>query len=164
MLSRYQGAIFAALIAVSACETYAQPIPETAAPEEASTDIMTRISSEDFETTRDRLQNAIESRGLTIFATVDHAAGAENAGLSLPPSTLFIFGNPQGGTPLMQANPALGLDLPLKALVYEEDGDVKVLTTDIRAVTGRAGVTEPAPVIENVTVALAAIAAEAAGS
>ncbi|MEO1405405.1 MAG: DUF302 domain-containing protein [Pseudomonadota bacterium] len=164
MLSRYQGAIMTALIALSACQTYAQPEPQPAQVEETKTDAMTTISSNDFRTTRDRIKTAIESRGLTIFAVVDHAAGAEKAGLTLAPSTLFIFGNPQGGTPLMQANPALGLDLPLKALVYKDGGDVKILTTDIRAVTGRAGVTEPAPVIEKVTGALAAIAAEAAGS
>ncbi|MEO0882124.1 MAG: DUF302 domain-containing protein [Pseudomonadota bacterium] len=164
MLSRYQGAIMTALFAFSACQTYAQSELQPAPVEEAVQESMTTISSNDFATTKDKLQSAIESRGLTIFAVVDHAAGAEKAGLSLPPSTLFIFGNPQGGTPLMQANPTLGLDLPLKALVYEDGGEVKVLTTDIRAVTARAGVAEPAAVIDKVSGALAAIAADATTS
>jgi len=146
----------------AACETY--PHSEAIAQEASAPASTALTSSSDFATTNERLKSAIESRGLNVFAIVDHAAGAESAGLSLAPSTLYIFGNPRGGTPLMQANPALGLDLPLKALVFEEDGQVKVLTTDIRDVTSRAGVTEPAAVVDRVSGALAAIASEAAGS
>ncbi|MEL7480484.1 MAG: DUF302 domain-containing protein [Pseudomonadota bacterium] len=123
-----------------------------------------KTSNYPFDETVSRLQSSIESRGLTIFAKVDHAAGAEAAGLTLAPSTLFIFGNPQAGTPLMQAAPELGLDLPLKALVYEEAGTVNVLTSDINAITARAGVSNPAPVIERIGTVLKTLAGEATGT
>ena len=70
--------------------------------------------------TMDRLEAAVKTKGLTVFARVDHAAGAAAAGLPLRPTELLIFGNARGGTPLMQADQAVGIDLPLKALVYED--------------------------------------------
>ena len=70
--------------------------------------------------TMDRLEKAIKDRGLTVFARVDHAGGARAAGLSLGPTELIIFGNARGGTPLMQAAQEAGIDLPLKALVYQD--------------------------------------------
>lgn len=70
--------------------------------------------------TMDRLETAIRDRGLTVFARIDHAAGARQAGLTLRPTELIIFGNARGGTPLMQAGQEAGIDLPLKALVYQD--------------------------------------------
>jgi len=70
--------------------------------------------------TMDRLVAEIEAKGLTVFARIDHAAGAKEAGLALLPTELVIFGNAKGGTPLMQANQAIGIDLPLKALVWQD--------------------------------------------
>jgi uncharacterized protein (DUF302 family) len=70
--------------------------------------------------TMDRLDAAVRAKGLTVFARIDHAAGAAEAGLPLRPTELLVFGNAKGGTPLMQANQAIGIDLPLKALVYED--------------------------------------------
>jgi uncharacterized protein (DUF302 family) len=70
--------------------------------------------------TMDRLEAAVKAKGLTVFARVDHAAGAAAVGLPLRPTELLIFGNARGGTPLMQADQAVGIDLPLKALVYED--------------------------------------------
>ena len=61
------------------------------------------------------------SRGLFIFATIDHAEAAKQAGLEMRPASVVIFGNPKGGTPLMQMAPTLAIDLPLKALVWEDD-------------------------------------------
>jgi len=78
--------------------------------------------------TIDRLLSALNKRRLTIFARVDHAAGAASAGLPLRPTELVIFGNPQGGTTLMQDQQAAGIDLPLKALVWE-DSDGKTWLT-----------------------------------
>ncbi|WP_292451103.1 DUF302 domain-containing protein [Methylibium sp.] len=69
-----------------------------------------------------RLEKAIEARGLTMVAKVDHAAAAAKAGMKLPPTVLLIFGNPKGGTPLMQAAPSMGIDLPMKALVWQDAG------------------------------------------
>lgn len=70
--------------------------------------------------TMNRLAAAVTRRGLTIFARVDHAAGAAEAGLSLGPTAVLVFGNAKGGTPLMQANQTIGIDLPLKALVWQD--------------------------------------------
>ena len=75
--------------------------------------------------TMDRLEAAIKDKGLAVFARIDHAEGAKTAGLSLRPTELIIFGNAKGGTPLMQAGQEVGIDLPLKALVYQ-DADGKV--------------------------------------
>ncbi|HYL33860.1 MAG TPA: DUF302 domain-containing protein, partial [Stellaceae bacterium] len=75
--------------------------------------------------TLDRLLAALAARKLTIFARVDHAAGAASVGLTLRPTEVVIFGNPQGGTALMQDQQTAGIDLPLKALVWQ-DADGKV--------------------------------------
>jgi uncharacterized protein (DUF302 family) len=70
--------------------------------------------------TMDRLVAEIKAKGLTVFARIDHAAGAKEVGLPLRPTELLIFGNAKGGTPLMQSNQEIGLDLPLKALVWQD--------------------------------------------
>ncbi len=70
--------------------------------------------------TLDRLLKVIRSRGLTHFASIDHAAGAAAVGLSLRPATVVIFGNARAGTPLMSAVPLLALELPLRVLVWED--------------------------------------------
>jgi uncharacterized protein (DUF302 family) len=70
--------------------------------------------------TMDRLEAEVKAKGLTVFARVDHAAGAAAVGMQLRPTELLIFGNARGGTPLMQASQVAGIDLPLKALVYED--------------------------------------------
>lgn len=72
--------------------------------------------------TMDRLESEVKAKGLTVFARVDHAAGAQAVGLKLRPTELLIFGNATGGTPLMAADQRIGIDLPLKALVYQDDG------------------------------------------
>lgn len=77
-------------------------------------------SSLSFQETLDRLEAAIEKAGMTVFARIDHAAGAKAVGLSMLPATVLIYGQARGGTPLMQANPATALDLPLRALVRED--------------------------------------------
>src|SRR6266446_9409524 len=70
--------------------------------------------------TMDRLQAEIRAQGMTVFARIDHAAGAAEVVLTLAPTELIIFGNARGGTPLMQASQTAGIDLPLKALVWED--------------------------------------------
>ena len=70
--------------------------------------------------TIDRLEAEIRAKGMTVFARIDHAAGAAAAGLPLRPTELLIFGNAKGGTPLMQSNQTIGIDLPLKALVWQD--------------------------------------------
>ena len=68
----------------------------------------------------DKLVHLVESKGLTVFCRVDHAAGAATAGMQLRPTTVVIFGNAKGGTPLMQAAQTIGIDLPLKVLAWED--------------------------------------------
>src|SRR5258708_20133713 len=70
--------------------------------------------------TMNRLEAAVKAKGLTVFARIDHAAGAAEVGLPLRPTELLIFGNAKGGTPLMQAAQTIGIDLPLKALVWQD--------------------------------------------
>ena len=74
--------------------------------------------------TMDRLVAEIKAKGLTVFARIDHAAGAKEVGLPLRPTELVIFGNAKGGTPLMQSNQEVGIDLPLKALVWQDATNV----------------------------------------
>jgi uncharacterized protein (DUF302 family) len=70
--------------------------------------------------TMDRLEAEIRARGIVVFARVDHSAGAAQVGLSLRPTEVLIFGNAKAGTPLMQAEQTIGIDLPLKALVWQD--------------------------------------------
>ena len=91
----------------------------------AADGLTTLKSSRGPKETMDRLVAEVEAKGLTVFARIDHAAGAKEAGLELRPTELVIFGNAKGGTPLMQANQAIGIDLPLKALVWQDaSGDI----------------------------------------
>jgi uncharacterized protein (DUF302 family) len=78
----------------------------------------------------DRLEAEIRARGMDVFARIDHAAGAAEAGLALAPIELIIFGNARAGTPLMQADPTMGIDLPLKALVWQNASGKTWITYD----------------------------------
>jgi uncharacterized protein (DUF302 family) len=86
----------------------------------AADGLITLRSSNGPKETMDRLEAEVKGKGLTVFARVDHAAGAAQVGLPLRPTELLIFGNARGGTPLMQANQTIGIDLPLKALVWQD--------------------------------------------
>ena len=68
-----------------------------------------------------RLQTILKEKGMTVFALVDHSGEAEKAGLTMRPTQLLIFGSPKGGTPLMVAAPRLAIDLPLKALAWQDE-------------------------------------------
>ena len=81
--------------------------------------------------TVDRLEASLKGKGVTVFARIDHAAGAAAVGMPLRPTELLIFGNPSAGTPLMQADQTTGIDLPLKALVWEDaSGSVWIAYND----------------------------------
>jgi uncharacterized protein (DUF302 family) len=86
----------------------------------AAQGLTTIASSLGTKQTMDRLEAEVKAKGLTVFARVDHSGGAAAVGMPLRPTELLVFGNARGGTPLMQANQAVGIDLPLKALVYED--------------------------------------------
>ncbi|EGK10068.1 DUF302 domain-containing protein [Psychrobacter sanguinis] len=93
-----------------------------------------------FNETVTRLENAITSKNMTVFSKIDHAAAAQQAGLSMQPATLLIFGNPKAGTPLMQKDPSFALQLPLKVLVTEVDGRVLVMFNTTEALIENSGI------------------------
>ena len=86
----------------------------------AADGLTTIRSSHGPKDTMNMLEAEVKARGMTVFARIDHAAGAEAAGLPLRPTELLIFGNAKGGTPLMQSVQTIGIDLPLKALVWQD--------------------------------------------
>ena len=90
--------------------------------------LFTLPSAFSVDDTISRFEAALQAKGIRLFAKIDHAAGAVEAGLTLRPTFLLIFGNARAGTPLMQLNQRIGIDLPLKALVWQ-DADHKVWLT-----------------------------------
>lgn len=89
-------------------------------PELLSNGMVHLRSSHSVEETRKRLESTLATRGIPILAHIDHSAGAADAGLVMPAADLYIFGNARAGTPLMLAAPTLALDLPLKALIWQD--------------------------------------------
>jgi len=114
--------------------------------------------------TMNRLEAELRARGISIFARIDHAAGAREAGLELRPTEVIIFGNARGGTPLMQLNQTVGIDLPLKALVWKDGGDQTWISYNEPSwIAQRHGLTKVDPVISKMT-ALLRTATKKAGS
>lgn len=95
------------------------------------------LSPYTFEQTIERLQKVLESKGITIFATIDHQAAAKAVGEELAPATVLIVGNPKVGTALMQENLLLAIELPLKILVYQEGKTVNIRYEKIAAIAER---------------------------
>ena len=115
--------------------------------------------------TMDRLEAEIHQKGMNVFARIDHAAGAANVGLALAPTELIIFGNARGGTPLMQSVQTVGIDLPLKALVWQDAANKTWLSYNEPAwIAQRHGVAGAESTIDKMADLLSAIAREAAGS
>jgi len=90
--------------------------------------LVTKASKHSVAETLDRLDKLVTAKGFMIFTRIDHAEAAQKSGLTMRPTQVLIFGNPKGGTPLMEAAPTTAIDLPLKALAWE-DGDGKVWLT-----------------------------------
>jgi uncharacterized protein (DUF302 family) len=108
--------------------------------------------------TMTRLEGIVKERGLNVFARIDHAAGAAKVGKTLRPTELLIFGNPQGGTPLMECAQTAGIDLPLKALVWQDEaGKVMLSYNDPEYLAKRHGAAS-CPAVENLKKALGGIA------
>ncbi len=107
--------------------------------------------------TVNRLKSILAERGVQVFALIDHSGEAEKVGMKMRPTKLLIFGNPKGGTPLMVAAPSLAIDLPLKALVSEdEEGKVWVTYNSPEYLQQRHGV--PEDLIKNIAVVGALVA------
>ncbi len=83
--------------------------------------IVDKLSNHSVEETVDRLKNILQSKGVTLFAVVDHSKEAEKVGMKMAPTSLLIFGSPKAGTPLMLAAPSIAIDLPLKILVWQDE-------------------------------------------
>lgn len=129
-----------------------------------SATIATKCSAYAYAETLERLAAAITSAGNTIFATIDQSAAAESVGLTLRPTTLIVFGNPKGGTPLMDAYPLVALDLPLKILVWQEPDGVKIAYVPMPAIATRYGIEGMQARIEAMDAALTAVAESAGGA
>jgi uncharacterized protein (DUF302 family) len=93
-----------------------------------ATGLITEASRHDAAETARRLRAAVADAGLSVFAEIDHAKGAREVGSALRPTLLIIFGSPRSGTPLMQLDQTVGLDLPLKALIWEDENGAAWVT------------------------------------
>jgi uncharacterized protein (DUF302 family) len=111
----------------------------------------------------DRLDAEIRAKGLNVFARIDHAAGAAEVGLTLAPTELIIFGSARGGTPLMQSVQTVGIDLPLKALVWQDaTGKIWLSYNEPNWIAQRHGMTDKDAVLAKMSELLSAIARRAA--
>ncbi|MGD2141316.1 MAG: DUF302 domain-containing protein [Burkholderiales bacterium] len=129
-----------------------------ASPVFAAEGLIALKSPHDASVTVQRLEQQIEARGLTIFARIDHTAGAAKVGITLRPTILFVFGNPRGGTPFMICEQTVGIDLPLKALVWADaQGQVWLGYNDPAYIAKRHGVPN-CPAVNKLQQTLQAIA------
>lgn len=147
--------IIAALLSASA-------IAQGQAQSQAAEGLITLASAYDAKTTMSRFESIVKKKGMHIFARIDHAAGAATVGMSMRPTSLLIFGNPKGGTPLMLCAQTAGIDLPLKALVWQDEaGKVWLSYNDPAYIASRHGIKECGEVVQNMSKALAGFAGAA---
>jgi uncharacterized protein (DUF302 family) len=133
--------------------------PERAAVTDEATGLVTIESAYSVEETMNNLEAAIDEQGLIVVARIDHAANAEGADLELRPTQLLVFGNPELGTQLMQAEQAVGIDLPQKFLAWEaEDGTVYLGWNDPSLLAERHGLEDQDEVLDQVSMALETLA------
>lgn len=119
-------------------------------------------SSHDVLTTANRLESALKEKGVTVFARIDHAQGAQRIGKTLKPTLLIVFGNPAMGTPLIQRSRTIGIDLPLKALIWEDRaGQVWFTYNAPDYLARRHGITEMGELIKKMEMALSNFASAA---
>jgi uncharacterized protein (DUF302 family) len=132
----------------------------------ANNGLITIASTHSVKDTIDRLVADVTSKGMTVFARIDHAAGAQGVGLVLRPTELLIFGNAKGGTPLMQSHQTIGIDLPLKALAWEDAaGAVWLSYNDPAWLAARHGIADDGgAVAKTLAAALGALSKRAAAA
>jgi len=129
---------------------------------QAADGMIIKQSRHSVQTTIDRLEAILKDKGLTIFAKIDHGAGAAKTAQSLRPTMVLIFGNPRLGTPLMQSQQTIAIDLPQKALAYEaENGDVFLAYNEPKYLSSRHGIEDRAEVFKKITGALDAFTSAA---
>ncbi len=135
----------------------------TVMPVSAESGLINTKSSQDVKTTADRLESILNEKGVIVFLRVDHSEGARNVGKQLRPTELLIFGNPKIGAPLMQCGQTIGIDLPQKALIWQdESGQVWLTYNDHRYLAKRHGIDGCGPVLDKVHNALKNFAQAAA--
>jgi uncharacterized protein (DUF302 family) len=125
--------------------------------------VIVRRSASGYRVTISRLSEAIKRRGLTVFTRIDHAAAARAAGLELPDEEVVVFGNPRAGTPLMWSDPRIGIELPLRILVWADAEGVSLGYRDPRELAAGYDVAGFKPTLELMATLLADLAGEAAG-
>lgn len=124
--------------------------------------VIVKRSAAGYTATIRSLTEAIERRGLTLSARIDHAAAAREAGLELADEEVLVFGNPQGGTPLMQDDRRIGIELPLRMLVWRQGGEVLLGYNDPRELSGTYDVAQHETTLEQMATLLDELATEAA--
>lgn len=135
------------------------------APAQANDQVNTLTSKYSVKETLDRLSAILTKKGIRVMARVNHAAGAKAAGLKLAPTELLVFGNPKLGTPLMQANRMIGLDLPMKVLAWKgDDGKVMVAYTKPSVLQSRHAISGKDAIFGKMTKALGGLVGKAAGA
>ncbi len=125
--------------------------------------LVTSRSRFDVATTVKMLTTALQRRDITLFATIDHGAGARSVGMDLSDEVVLVFGNPAAGTPLMQTDPRVGIDLPLRILVWSEDGATHVAFRDPRAMTGEFSLAGRTETLDKLRGVLDGLVAEVSG-
>jgi uncharacterized protein (DUF302 family) len=134
------------------------------ATEFSDADLVTLPSAYAVTQTIERLKSLLEQKTIQVFAHIDHAAAAKSVGLSLRPTQVLIFGNPQAGTPLMQSVQTIGLDLPLRVLVWEDAaGNVWLTYHRLEILAKRHHVTGQEKAVQALAAGLAALARAATG-
>jgi uncharacterized protein (DUF302 family) len=128
----------------------------------ADNGIVSMKSSHDVKKTADRLEDILKQKGMTVFIRINHAEGAQKVGKDLRPTEVIIFGNPKVGTPLMQCSQSTAIDLPQKALIWEDEkGQVWLSYNDPNYLANRHGISGCSDVIEKIQTALSNFAAAA---
>ena len=119
-------------------------------------------SRHSFDDLLSRTEEVVKARGMTLFACFDHSASAKAVGMAMPSLTVLVFGDPHAGTQLMLVQPAIGIELPLKLLVWrDESGAMRVAYTDPQWLAVRYGIAE-SPVVAKMATMLAALVQEIA--
>lgn len=144
--------IFSFVVIVS-CSQVADVTPE---PDTSKT----YTSPHNFNDTLSRLRRSLNARQLKVFMEIDHSLGAREAGLELERNFLVLFGNPKVGTAFMQQNPHIGLELPMKALIYERDGQIHLRFSDIESLAETYGLKSDFGPVANVSLTLDLIGQE----
>jgi uncharacterized protein (DUF302 family) len=125
--------------------------------------LVKKLSARSVQTTMNSLENLVRNKGLTVFARIDHAAGATKVGEEMLPTQLLIFGNPAIGTKLMTSQRSVGIDLPIKVLIWEEpDGKVWIAYNDPAYLAERHGIDDRDAVLEKMAGAVRGLVSAAA--